>query len=498
VIDEAHHLEEVATEALGFRAGETRVRDALRALEHDGRGLLARLDAATAASDVPADKRAKLGEAVGELRATALRAAPAAHALFEQLGQFLADRGARSGEGVRLTPAARHEPAWLAVEAAWDELHLHLGDLRTGLLRLGQAVGGQPDSDAGGALAADLVVATREIAEIDAGLHRVVSRPAADLVTWATAGQGGRATIEAAPLHVGPTLATGLFQEKDTLVLTSATLRTGEAEDGFGFVRDRLGLPEAPADVVASPFDYARTTLVCAPADVPPPGHPAYQRALDQMLVALARRTRGRILVLFTSHSALRTSYHAIRGPLGEAGVAVLGQGMDGGRRSLIERFREPEMPTVLLGTRSFWEGVDLPGEALSCLVLTRLPFDVPSDPIFEARSEMFDDPFGEYAVPQAVLRFRQGFGRLIRTAGDRGAVVVADSRVRTKGYGARFLDALPACRRHDGPMHTVADRVARFLADDPLLPDDVAPDLPDALLAGFAIPTRTYGGSDD
>jgi DNA polymerase-3 subunit epsilon/ATP-dependent DNA helicase DinG len=147
--------------------------------------------------------------------------------------------------------------------------------------------------------------------------------------------------------------------------------------------------------------------------------------------------------------------------------VTVLGQGLDGERSQLTARFRDPDRATVLLGTRSFWEGVDVPGEALSCLVVTRLPFDVPTDPVFAARAETYENPFFEYAVPQAVLRFRQGFGRLIRSTADRGVVVVLDSRVHTKRYGRQFLEALPPCRVHRGPLAELAGTVRAFMAAD-------------------------------
>jgi len=174
------------------------------------------------------------------------------------------------------------------------------------------------------------------------------------------------------------------------VLLTSATLRT----DGtFDFIRERLNAWDADEMAVGSPFDYRSATLVYLVDDVPEPGQPGYQRALDQTMIALFKATRGRALALFTSYNQLRSTLNAIRGPLSQAGISVQGQGEGISRRQLLETFRTKDA-RVLLGTRSFWEGVDVPGEALSCVAIVKLPFSVPSDPIFAARAESFDDPF--------------------------------------------------------------------------------------------------------
>jgi DNA polymerase-3 subunit epsilon/ATP-dependent DNA helicase DinG len=167
--------------------------------------------------------------------------------------------------------------------------------------------------------------------------------------------------------------------------------------------------------------------------------------------------------VLFTANSALRQTYRAIQEPLEAQEIAVLGQGIDGSRRSLLERFKEFPR-TVLLGTTSFWEGVDVVGDALSVLVIAKLPFSVPTDPIFAARSECFADPFNEYGVPQSILRFKQGFGRLIRSKEDRGIVAVLDKRLLTKKYGQQFLDSLPHTHVRTGPVRQLPLLAARFL----------------------------------
>jgi Rad3-related DNA helicase len=196
---------------------------------------------------------------------------------------------------------------------------------------------------------------------------------------------------------------------------------------------------------------------------MPEPNDRNYTRMLENTLVALATATGGRMLVLFTSNAALRQAYRAIQEPLEKEEIILLGQGLDGSRRSLVQRFREYPR-TVLLGTSSFWEGVDIVGDALSVLVITKLPFAVPTDPIFSARAELFDDAFTNYAVPQAILKFKQGFGRLIRSRDDRGVVAILDRRLLTKRYGQLFLHSLPRCTTRHGKLHDLPPAAARWL----------------------------------
>ena len=188
-----------------------------------------------------------------------------------------------------------------------------------------------------------------------------------------------------------------------------------------------------------------------------------YQRSMEQSIVRLAKATGGRMLVLFTNYAQLKRTSQNISGPLSEAGVLVYEQGEGASPNTLLETFRDSDK-AVLLGTRAFWEGVDIPGQALSVLVITKLPFDVPTDPIVAARSETFDDPFNEYNLPEAILRFRQGFGRLIRTQSDRGVVAILDRRILTKRYGKLFMDSLPTCNVKIGTMAELPQAAARWL----------------------------------
>jgi DNA polymerase-3 subunit epsilon/ATP-dependent DNA helicase DinG len=169
-------------------------------------------------------------------------------------------------------------------------------------------------------------------------------------------------------------------------------------------------------------------------------------------LIQLCKATGGRTLALFTSYEQLRRTSKAIAGPLAAAGIQVYEQGEGASEHTLLESFKASQ-GAVLLGTRAFWEGVDIPGQALSVLAIIRLPFDVPSDPLVAARAETFESPFYDYQVPEAILRFRQGFGRLIRTQADRGVVAVFDKRIVSKTYGQLFLDSLPPCTLKRGAL---------------------------------------------
>ena len=188
---------------------------------------------------------------------------------------------------------------------------------------------------------------------------------------------------------------------------------------------------------------------------------------MEQAVADAALACQGRTLALFTSYQQVRATADAIRAPLERVGVTVLQHGQSS-RSRLLREFRANEQ-AVLLGTRSFWEGIDLPGDEVRCLLIVRLPFAVPSDPLVAARSAEFEDAFNDYTVPDAVLRFRQGFGRLIRRAGDRGVVVLLDSRVWRKQYGQAFLDALPDCTTRRAPLSNLASAVEKWFNQKPL-----------------------------
>ena len=217
---------------------------------------------------------------------------------------------------------------------------------------------------------------------------------------------------------------------------------------------------------IDSPFDYEHAVMIYLPTDIPEPNDSyGHQKITEDTIIRLARVTGGRMLVLFTSYAQLRKTSQAISPALAKLDISVFEQGEGASASALLESFKESDR-AVLLGTRAFWEGVDVPGEALSALVIVKLPFDVPSDPIIAARAESFENPFAEYNLPEAILRFRQGFGRLIRTQSDRGVVVMLDKRLVSKQYGRLFMESLPSCHIQRSSIANLPEHASKWLGN--------------------------------
>lgn len=471
IVDEAHHLEESATKAFAFEASRTSLDTMLRALAHERGGLLGMLAGAIRNSDAPPNIKRDTQRVLDDVAQDVERAVRGVYDFYNTLENFVARQEAHPNENesgydrqMRLTPARRSQPHWSEVELAWDDFARALVQVRNGLGRVYAAWDdlGEWEVPSYLELAAELAGALRRIEETRTQLEAIISQPRPNGIYWVTlAKNNGDVTLHSAPLYVGDLLQKQLFADKNTTILTSATLCVDKS---FAHIKARLGIGDwADELAVGSPFDFANAALLCVPTDMPEPGQPGYQKAVESFLVELLRATQGRALVLFTSISHLNATYHAITRPLEEDEIVVLAQNLDGSRRQVLETFKT-QARTVLLGTRSFWEGVDVVGEALSCLVITRLPFAVPNDPIFAARSETFEDPFNQYAVPEAVLRFRQGFGRLIRSKTDRGVVVLLDRRILSKSYGRIFFESLPPVSKHQGTLKELPKVVAQWI----------------------------------
>lgn len=408
--------------------------------------------------------REKIEQAAEQIRPAMARARTAVYDCFNRLTAFVVREVSDNqyDPRLRLTSGVRNKPEWQEIQTVWENLSDILMVIGEGLGKIDSQLRELEDSDVPGydelLLRVEYLLRFSLEVRVNTG-HIIFGNE--ESICWLTIDrQRDTLTLTAAPLSVAEILQAQLFSQKQTSVLASATLTV---EAGFDFVKGRLGLPEAEELVLESPFNYERQALVYIPNDIPEPNQKGYQQAVEQALIELCEATGGRTLALFTANSALKQTYAAIQEPLEEHEIAVLGQGIDGSRRALLERFKEFPR-TVLLGTSSFWEGVDVVGDALSVLVIAKLPFSVPNDPIYAARSELFADPFGEYSVPQSILRFKQGFGRLIRSREDRGIVVVLDKRLLTKKYGQQFLASLPNTKVRTGPLRQLPQLAARFL----------------------------------
>lgn len=310
--------------------------------------------------------------------------------------------------------------------------------------------------------AADRIEAEEERIELKAAAERAgdlatavdawMSQQIPDAVYWVETQQRGRHTstrLASSPVDVAPLLDELLFKQVPTAVLTSATLAVGQ--DNFEFSTGRLGISGAQHLRLGSPFDFSTQCRLILPSRMPAPQQSAeYSRACSDAIRRHVAATGGGTLVLFTSYAMLRDCASQLQQWCQQEGRPLYLQGDSLSRTLMLQKFRQ-EPGAVLFGTESFWQGIDVPGDALETVIITRLPFSVPDHPLLQARLERIrsqgGDPFMDYQLPEAVLKLKQGFGRLIRRSTDAGRVVILDPRIRTKPYGRVFLDSLPDCR---------------------------------------------------
>lgn len=447
VFDEAHQLEDIATSFFGVRVSRARVeamlRDADRAFITSG--LADRI----------------LGRGEGTALTAVVR--ESSDALFAHLAQLGGAEGA-GDRGEARVPLPRD---------AWS------GELLDAYHRLDDHLETLADYAQANAVSEAVQLVGNRAAQLRDDAARIVD-PATNQVTWVEV-RGRNVSFGASPVDLGHMLREHVFERIGAVVLTSATLTTGGTAAGFRFLRSRMGLDgdvSVPIDEleVPSPFDYPSSALLYTPRDLPEAADPSFvERAADRM-AELIRLTGGGAFVLCTSVRAMNALASALRARLGRGAAApktgeakeaplplfepgdarrgaplpLLVQG-DAPKGVLLRRFRA-ERHAVLVATMSFWEGVDVPGEALRLVIIEKLPFAVPTDPVVAARCAAIEqdggNPFIAYSVPQAAITLKQGFGRLIRTRTDRGIVAILDRRIRTRGYGRVLLDSLPGARR--------------------------------------------------
>ena len=439
VIDEAHRLEDVATDAFGLELYEPRFRRDVQRVAHSL--------AVTSALKDPA--RADPAE---RIRAEVERALERTSEVFDALGALLVPVAGPPEERMRITAGLRaSDERWLPVELAGERLADAIAGIAFAAERI-RNLGSDEDE------LAELEAAMGELAGARAAITRGLHAPRSSDIVWLERDTDGALALHVAQSHLGGVIRQTIVNTHRSVVFTSATLAVAGS---FDFALDRFGIADVAEPLaVGSPFDHQRQALLVLPTDIALPGEERFIEEAARFIEDVARTLDGRTLVLFTSHSTLRDA-SARLGALESEGLAVLTQGIDGSRRALLERFTQGR--AVLLGTQSFWEGVDLPGDVLRCVVIARLPFSVPDDPLVQGRAERYDDPFVQFQLPQAALRLRQGFGRLIRTKTDYGAVVLLDRRVVTRDYGEVLLDSLPDARTEHLPLDGIAARVSAW-----------------------------------
>ena len=484
IFDEAHNLEDVATRCFETVAAPWHVPRVLNRLfrarrDGTGQGLLAnlRFQLSRASRGTASATAKRLSEMIGDCIGRFPTIRRASDSLFDSV-EILFQIARLPGDKIRYD--ADHRPeGWPTVAHAVGELVEALGRLADALDALCKladpAANGQAKQEPSRSLtdvAAETGLQAVQLRTIVQALNTLLRADDEKYVYWAERDpRRGESSLCAAPIDIGDLMEQKVYSRVWTAVFTSATLT---ADRAFDFMRGRLGMwgPVSErlreADLGSS-FDFPRQVFLAAPLFLPEPRSfgPRFVGAFCELAVSVLKATRGRGLVLFTSHAMLREADRYIRPDLAAEGIRVFCQGVDGERSRLMSLFAK-QTSSVLLGTQSFWEGMDVPGESLSCLILAKLPFRPHTDPLVSARCEHIrrggGNPFGDYMVPDAVIRLKQGFGRLIRTRQDRGVVIVCDPRVMTKGYGRAFRDSLPAQMRGFPKHEDLLASVRRFL----------------------------------
>jgi DNA polymerase-3 subunit epsilon/ATP-dependent DNA helicase DinG len=469
IIDEAHQLEDAITNGLSVHIDEGSLRGQLAVLGgvSPRRGLLGLIaDSVEPVLSLKANQRFQtfagdIGDAVTAMNVHITT-------LFKELRAFAHDQKAQPiGEQttqLRVAESHRTAPHFTAAQNVWNVLDEFFQGIAEGMSDLGAALASLdgsaiPNFD-------DLVSAAgataRRLSDLRLALHQFLVQPTANDICWLTISQDKSfVSLNRAPLHVGSYVKDLLLDQKESVVLTSATL---QIDGNFAYLQERLGAEGIRTLDVGSPFDFPDSVMLYLPNDLPDPSDKGrYQSAVERGIIELSAALHGRTMVLFTSYAQLRQTSAAIAPRLQLGGIEVFDQSDGSSRQTLLDGFRNTRS-AVLLATRSFWEGVDIPGESLSALVIVRLPFAVPNDPIVQARSETYPDSFQNYSLPDAILRFRQGFGRLIRSQTDRGVVVVLDNRLLTKAYGGQFIDALPSPTLQTGALSQLPEAAKAWL----------------------------------
>jgi ATP-dependent DNA helicase DinG len=490
IFDEGHHLEDVATSYLANQVTRNGLLKILGRLQHPRRhqrGILPQISTILS-RDLPDDMDDLYMEAASILEG---RLIPRRSTLVDKvsrgmdaigfgLGEHMKQGDKRSGEiKLRVTPGVSATEFWREVEGRIDELAVAFTEYAHDIKEFFRVCDKLPAAvqERMSSLLIDLRGIRGRMEGVVADL-RFFGAGENDYCRWFEVKRGGKGmTVRlcAAPLEVAESIKKAILDKFRTVVLTSATLAVAER---FDFLAQRTGIGMLERSrvtelLLASPFDYAKQAFVGIPEEMPEPGTPLFEKGLRDILLRAISISGGHAFVLFTSYDLLSRTYQNLAGPLGELGCTPLRQG-EIGRHLLLSRFKK-ERNAVLFGTDSFWEGVDVKGRALELVVITRLPFRVPTEPVLEARAEHIEangkDPFMEYTIPQAVLKFKQGFGRLIRSRTDRGAVLILDSRVVHRNYGRFFLDSLPPVRLVRGDGVRVMGEMEGFFSSSPSSP---------------------------
>ena len=474
IIDEAHFLEDVATSMLRREVSQRAILGRVGRVAPENPGRTKTLE------------RRALEIGLGPQTALitqARRTRRSVAALWNQLEQLHVERRSERSDdtALRLTDVVRESAAWRQVLRRWQISKKRIEALAQELDELSEAAREQAE-DADGeppaalsALAGDVSEAASSLRNSAGAVNAIVTAKTEQTVTWLDLAERDVDELElmlnAAPLNIGQVMDGLLWSQRESrhaIVLTGATLTVRQRWD---FLRDRLALPpDAREKLYGSPFDYERHSRIFIASDLPHPPQfempDEYEAALAAAITQLANAAGGRALVLFTSYATMNNVASLARADLEDRGIQLQVQGSDGSPAAVADALRGAPQ-TVVFGVNSLWTGVDIPGENLSLLIICRLPFDHPNDPIHAARSEQYMDGFRALTLPLAILRLRQGFGRLIRSRSDRGICVILDSRLNTKSYRGYVRQSLPR-KLESAPVTKIAAEIEEFLTPTP------------------------------
>jgi ATP-dependent DNA helicase DinG len=419
ILDEAHHLEAIAGKHATVEFTNSRVKRFLDSLDNpSGKSGLSVRYAASHLKEPVEDARSQ------------------ANKLFGAISDWLETQGSQRWGGSITQRIGSENFVENVLDAPLATLQAELKDLRETA---------QTDDDE-----EEITSHLRRCGNLREDLDLMISHSDPDSVYWIETvkrGRFARMTLNATPVNVSEAVNEYLFDSMNSVILTSATLATNQ---NFDFFKKRLGLSECRELIAGSPFDYRRQVEIHVPANMPDPRRSIeYSQSIVTQVKRYLKMTNGKAFVLFTSYRMMDEVYEVVSDYLDGLGIVSFKQGGELSRSQMLDAFKK-DTDSVLFGTSSFWEGVDVQGESLSNVIITKLPFEVPTHPVMEAKIKQVEEQGGnsfmEFSLPEAILRLKQGFGRLIRTKTDKGMVVILDPRVTTKFYGKHFLNSLPPC----------------------------------------------------